>query len=69
MQDVGTCLGRKGEPREKDPMWVGCAIEVSTGMGRRVILAGKSQRKKHVDTDYREIYYRNQANFLLTICR
>ena len=69
MQDVGTCLGRKGEPREKDPMWVGCAIEVSTGMGRRVILAGKSQREKNVDTDYREICYRNQANFLLTICR
>ena len=56
MQDVGTCLGRKGEPREKDPMWVGCAIEVSTGMGRRVILAGKSQREKNMLTQITEKY-------------
>ena len=48
MQNVGTCLGKKREPREKDPMLVGCAIEVSTGMGGRVIMAGKSQREKNI---------------------
>ena len=42
-------------------------IEVSTGMGGRVILAGKYQRKKKRGTDYRELYYWIQTNFSLTM--
>ena len=42
-------------------------IEVSTGMGGRVILVGKSQRKKpYRGTGYRELYYWIQTNFLLS---
>ena len=42
-------------------------IEVSTGMGGRVILVVKSQRKKpYRGTDYRELYYWIQTNFLLS---
>ena len=37
------------EPWERDPPCeAGVTIEVSTGVGRRVLLAGKSQREKTI---------------------
>ena len=45
----------------------GVTIVVSTGMGGRGILTGKSQREKNTRTDYREIYYWIQTKFLLAM--
>ena len=66
VRDVGTKLGKRnfggGTLYEE-----GVTIEVSTGMGGRVILVGKSQRKKpYRGTGYRELYYWIQTNFLLS---
>ena len=45
----------------------GVTIEVHPGMGGAVTLNGKSPRDKipYGGTDYKEIYYWNQKNFLL----
>ena len=70
MPNVSTCLEKKKKGRNLlggTLCGEGVTIEVHPGMGGEVTLTGKRPRDKipYGGTDYKEIYYWNQTNFLL----